>query len=170
MNQRLWYALYTYPNKEKKALSMLVGYKIEAFLPLQKEIRQWHDRRKKIEVPLFPNYIFVRICANERELVYSVPQIRYFISIEGKASVVPEEEIDTIKKAINGGVKVSNQVFSRKGEMVLISEGPFAGRKGVIVRLNGKTKIGLQLESLNKSILLDIEASMVKKFQPLQYA
>lgn len=162
MDEKKWYALYTFSNMEKKVQGELELLGLEQYLPIQTEIRQWHDRKKKVQIPLFRNYIFCCITNKERELVYRVPQVRCFVSINGKPCVISYHDIEGIKAGLDGGLKISNGQFSSCGAGVIIDSGPFAGFYGTLIRKKGRTRLCVRLQSLQQVILLELEASQLK--------
>ena len=96
--EKKWYALYTKPRWEKKIDSVLVRKGIESWCPLQKVERQWSDRKKVIEDPLFKSYVFVHIDPSERTKVLSTDGVLNFVHYLGKPAVIKDEEVATIKK------------------------------------------------------------------------
>ena len=88
-----WLVLYTYPNREKAAAREANKLNIETFLPMHTEYRQWHDRVKKVQVPLFRNYVFVRPDAQQKHLIYNINHVSHFVCSEGRPSVVHDKEI-----------------------------------------------------------------------------
>ena len=93
-----WYVLYVQSRKEKKVAEMLQEMKVQVYCPHIKEIRQWSDRKKTIESPLFKSYVFVRLQDRERQLVFGVPGVVRYLFWLGKPAVVRDEEIQAIKK------------------------------------------------------------------------
>ncbi len=157
-----WYVVYTYPKCEHKADRKLKDLGITTFLPKQKVVRQWSDRKKKLEVPLFPNYVFVNVLPHKRFNILKVRELVRFVSFEGKPAVIPQETISSIKKILNGEVDVSNGCFNRAGMKVSISRGQFSGAKGVLIRKNGRSRLIIQIQALNREISVDISVECVE--------
>src|SRR5688572_14119498 len=107
-NDPKWNVVYTRPKSEKKVASSISKMGIESYLPLQKVVRQWSDRKKKMEVPLFPNYVFVKIEETERGYLYSIKELVRFVSLEKIPVVVRENEILAIKHVLSGNFEVSS--------------------------------------------------------------
>ncbi len=101
MNNKHWYALYTKSRNEKKVHQLLEEAGIESYLPLIKTLKQWSDRKKWVEEPLFKSYIFVQVQANQYYHVLNIPGIVRYITFEGKAVIVPEKQILAIKQFLN---------------------------------------------------------------------
>ena len=157
-----WYVVYTYPKCERKANKKLKDLGITTFLPMQKVVRQWSDRKKKIEVPLFPNYIFINVLPHERFNALKVRELVRYVSFARKPAIIPQEVINSIRKVLNGEVDVSNECFNKVGVEVTISRGRFSGAKGVLIRKNGKYRLIVYLETLNSELSVDVPASDVE--------
>lgn len=157
-----WYLLYTCTNFEKKLSNLLQELKIETFLPLQKEIRIWSDRKKMLEVPLFPNYLFVKTQESKLPSIYGMPGVVRFVTFGSKPLVVREEEINLINNLI-----VSEQVIYKnnffKGDRVKVVKGPLCGWEGVLFEEKGKSRFGIKLDSIEQSISIDICSSCLDK-------
>src|SRR5450755_3180721 len=95
-----WFALQTKPRHEKKAAVELEEKDVVVFLPLYNAIHQWSDRTREVQLPLFPNYVFVRIGASlsERTVVLRTNGVRSFVGMRGTGVSVPDEEIDAIQQ------------------------------------------------------------------------
>jgi transcriptional antiterminator RfaH len=150
------------PQHEKKIYETLKKKAINAFLPLKKEMRFWSDRKKKIEVPLFPSYVFVNLNFKDRYKVFEVPGIIRYLDSNTLPTVVPDQEITLIKEALGGAIEVSNSNFA-KGDKVVITSGPLKNIIGVLINKNGSKKILLEISSLNKKIIVDLAPFKVKK-------
>ena len=127
-----WYVLYTKPRSEKKTALMLENSGIEVYCPTIKEVRQWSDRKKTIEVPLFKSYLFVYLAPHEREMVYDAPGVVRYLFWLNRPAVVKDQEIETLQKWLSKEV-VSVKVQDLKvGDCLNVIEGPFKGKKGLI--------------------------------------
>ena len=92
-----WYAIYTKPRAEKIVNQRLLEEGVETFLPLQKTYRIWSDRKKLVEIPLLPSYLFVRTKVKNFHYVYRIQGIVKFVSFEGKPVSIPQNQIDNIR-------------------------------------------------------------------------
>jgi transcription antitermination factor NusG len=156
-NEKKWYALYTKPRWEKKIDSYLIRKNIESWCPLQKIERQWSDRKKIIEEPLFKSYVFVKISDDERLSVLQTEGVINFVHHLRKPAVIREEEIKNIKLyLLEKDVHLSIQSMQsfQKDDKVIISQGIFMDNKGTILRNEGK-KIYVQLESLGQVMIVE---------------
>ena len=143
-----WYVLYVQSRNEKKVAEMLQEMKVQVYCPHIKEIRQWSDRKKTIESPLFKSYVFVRLQDRERQLVFGVPGVVRYLFWLGKPAVVRDEEIQAIKKWLEED-EVEEITLSKlvPGDELHIKNGILKNQKAVIQEV-GKTRIRLVLAGL----------------------
>ncbi|MBC5841494.1 UpxY family transcription antiterminator [Flavobacterium sp. F-380] len=143
-----WYVLYTKPKWEKKVAEQLSKNGIECYCPLVVQVRQWSDRKKKVEVPLFNSYIFVQLSEADRNVVFDSPGVVRYLFWLGKPAIVRDEEIKVIKKWLNNTVDTDISVSHYKvGDSVEIESGPFLSQKAIVQQVNSNNYI-LVLESL----------------------
>jgi transcription antitermination factor NusG len=156
-----WYAVYTRSNAERKAQEKVARIGVEAFLPLHSVLRQWSDRKKKMQMPLFPNYLFVKT-SREREFdLLHIPELVRFISFGGTPLAIPEKEIESIRYVLVGGAEIHREEFRyRCGEKVIITKGRFAGVEGFVTK-SGLKRLVIQIEALQQAISIDIPVDCV---------
>ena len=143
-----WYVVYTKPKWEKKVAEQLRNIGIECYCPLITHVRQWSDRKKKVEVPLFNSYVFVQLPEIDRNLVFqSAGAVRYLFWL-GKPAIVRDEEIEIIKKGLDGpdSCEVSLIPF-QVGDKIELDSGPFSAQTAIVQEVNNNHYI-LVLESL----------------------
>jgi len=143
-----WYAIYTKPRSEKKVTERLSGSGIEAYCPLMKTLRQWSDRKKKVQLPMFPGYVFVYISEIERILVLQDYGVLNFVFWLGKPAIIRDNEINAIREIADRGeeINISSEAFE-VGRLVKIPEGPFKGMTGTVDKLD-KRKVIVLVEQL----------------------
>src|SRR3982074_882250 len=125
-----WYAAYTVPRHEKTVASQLAG-EIETYLPLYRSVRRWNGRRAEIDLPLFPNYVFVRFAVNERIKVVRHPSVVSIVSFGAKLACLPDSEIELLRNAISVG-KVFPHPFLLTGKRVRVKSGPLSGLEATV--------------------------------------
>jgi transcription antitermination factor NusG len=162
---RNWHIAYTFPKAEKQVFATLKKMEITSYLPLQRVTRTWSDRQKQIELPLFPNYIFIYTSARERYIPLQIKNILRYVSFGGEPAIVTDSVIDSLKKMVDKEVEISNDKFPSIGVRVKINQGPFAGVEGLLIRKNGKTRLTVQIESLNREVSVEIPASIATAMQ-----
>ena len=156
-----WYVIYTHPQQERKIYANLLHQNLTAYLPMQIVVRRWSDRMKQLTTPLFPNYLFVRITDRERASVLKLAGVARFISFEGRAALIADEEIEIIRRMEGANAEPEPGLIT--GDRVQIMQGPFAGLEGVLFKKQGKERFGLRLDGLRQVLSLDIFVSFLKK-------
>jgi len=171
-----WFVLYTRSNCEKKVSELLTKREIENYCPLNKVYRQWSDRKKIVDMPLFSSYVFVRVLEKEltglKSLTSNIVNLVYWL---GKPAVVKDHEIDNIKFFLN---EYSNIKLEKRNvdinEDVLIMRGPFFNHQGVVKSIKNNSVL-VSLPSLGYSMIAEIPISNVKilnadyEVEPSQY-
>ena len=159
-----WYAIYTNPRAEKQVYQRLVEVGVETFLPLQKTYRVWSDRKKLIEKPLIPSYLFVRIHARNFHNVYTQPGVVKFISFEGKPVSIPNNQIDNLKLLVNSDAKiaVSSEIFA-KGDNVEVISGSLIGLTGELIKVGNQNRVVIRIDRLDQNLLLKIPKAFLRK-------
>ena len=148
-----WFVLYTKPKQELRVVDELSKIGINSYCPTVKMIKQYSDRKKKIEKPLIPSYIMVYIEESKRKSVFSIPGIVRYLFWLGKPAMVHENEINIMKKHLEGvysSISISKLII---GQLYKISEGPLVGNTGKIVEMK-KNKVKLELASLGMTVVL----------------
>jgi transcription antitermination factor NusG len=143
-----WYVLYVQYRKEIKVTQMLENMAIEVYCPLIKETKQWSDRKKNIETPLFKSYVFVRLSEKERDLVFSVPGVVRYLFWLGKPALVRNDEINTIKNwLIDDNIEDITLSKLIPGDELEIKKGILKNHKAVIQEV-GKKRMRLAIPGL----------------------
>ncbi len=162
MNQ--WYAFYCRSRHEKKAAEKLLKNGLDVFLPLQTIIRQWSDRKKKVEEPLFKGYLFVHCTEKELYRVCAVPGIVAPVKIVGRYGFLRPEEKEGIERLLATGVYAEAvETDWKKGDRVQITEGLMKGLQGTCISESGFDYFLLEIDSLKLSLRVRIPAATLKK-------
>lgn len=155
-----WYALHTRSRFEQKVYEGLCGKTLEAFLPRIQVMSRRKDRRKKILVPLIPGYVFVRsVLAPEayHQIIQTVGVVR-MIAFKGQPVPADDEEIASLMILDGTDRTVQNRTYMRKGERVMIMEGPLKGLTGFYVRHKGRSdRVVVSVDLLQRSLEVEIE-------------
>ena len=162
-DNREWFAIYVKSRSEKKILKLLEDIGIESFLPLITRVKQWSDRKKKVEEPLFRSYLFVNISLSDYYTVLNVNGVVKFITFEKKPVPVPDNQIIAIKKYLNDTElhSIDYEDF-KEGELVRIKSGQMKDLIGRFVKINGKHRIIIDIETVGQSIPINIARSNVE--------
>jgi len=161
--EKKWYAVYTKPRWEKKIDSVLIRKGIESWCPLQKIERQWSDRKKIIEDPLFKSYVFVRISNEEKTKVLMTDGVLNFVHYLGKPAVIKNEEVDTIKRYLaekDASIFIISQEGFVEETKIKVNHGVFMGNEGTVLR-SGKKKVYVKLESLGQVMVVEFPAEFL---------
>lgn len=150
-----WYVLYTKPRNEKKVALSLQELGITAYCPLQTVVKQWSDRKKKVQEPLFSSYVFVHLSEQQRDLVFQVAGVVRYLFWLGKPAVVRDEEIETLKAWLETTSHTLSVARYEPGTRITLTEGYFKGQSGVVKTHSG-TKLQLVLESLGVLVTMEV--------------
>ncbi|KAF2513521.1 UpxY family transcription antiterminator [Flavobacterium foetidum] len=143
-----WYVIYTKPKWEKKVAEKLEQSGIECYCPLITQIKQWSDRKKKVEVPLFNSYVFVRLEEAERNSVFQVSGVVRYLFWLGKPAIVKDEEIEIIKSSLKSPNIADVTVTAiQVGDKIKLESGAFSNQEAIVQEVS-KTHYILILESL----------------------
>lgn len=153
-----WYVLYTKPRNEKKVALSLQEMGIISYCPLQTVIKQWSDRKKKVQEPLFSSYVFVNIAEQQRDLVFQIAGVVRYLFWLGKPAVVRDEEIETLKAWLATSSPMVSVSRYEPGTRITLTEGYFKGQSGVVKTHSG-TKLQLVLESLGVLVTMEVRSS-----------
>ena len=151
-----WYVTYTCPRHEKYVAQQLTEREIGSFLPLYTSVRRWKDRRKCLELPLFPGYVFVQMTDRNRLDILRLPGVVQIVSFQGKPAPVPLAEIDALRRGMAGSVVVQPHPFLQAGRRVRIIDGPMAGVEGIFVRRKDQVRIVISISLIQRSVAMEI--------------
>lgn len=163
MEDCLWFAVYVKSRSEKKVHQALLKQEIDVFLPLQKRLKQWSDRKKWIEEPLIRSYLFVKITSKDYYNVLNTYGVVRYVTFLNKAISIPEWQIDILKKTVN--LKIENEVtreIMHPGASVEVISGPFQGTQGQLVDFLGKKMFLIEISHIGHSLLLKIPPDLIK--------
>jgi len=153
-----WYAVYTAPKHEKRLAQHFDTRHIEHFLPLYHAVRRWKDGSKvNLELPLFPSYIFVRIARNQRTRVLEVPGVVSIVGNGNEVASLLDSEIEALRCAVLS-MKIEPHPYLVVGQKVRISNGPFLGLEGVLLRKKNVFRVILTLSIIMESVALELDA------------
>ena len=154
-----WYAVHTRQRHEKRVAHLLKEKRVSTFLPTLQQVHRWCDRRSRVEVPMFGCYAFVRIAqtAADRLNVLRTPGILAFVGSEGHGTPIPDEQIESLKKAIKEKIPCIEHPFISAGQRVRIRGGALNGVEGILMRQGGEQSVVLTVELLRRSISIRVD-------------
>ncbi|RKY81341.1 antitermination protein NusG [candidate division KSB1 bacterium] len=157
-----WYALYTKSRHEKVVVSQIEDMGIECYAPLKEVVSFWSDRKKIIQKPLFPSYVFVYGDKKERYRAVQAEGAVMYITFNGRPARVLQEEIDLIKRFLKEDKSVQPCEYFNKGDLVEIIRGPLSGYKGILKEINNKYRFVVNIDSINQGLCVNISINDVK--------
>ncbi len=163
-NELKWLVVYVASRQEKKSSEKLRDKGIEVYLPIAKRLRQWSDRKKWVDFPMFPGYLFVRPALDQRDAVLHVPGILQYLRYNKEDAVVRDDEIQAIRNIEKSGYSVENLPSSgfEIGEMYEISEGPLHGQVVRLIQIKNKKEVVVILESIGQAVKIDIPGGLLQ--------
>ncbi len=162
-----WYAAHVRVNQEKRVATHLEGRGIAHFLPSCESLRQWKDRRKLLDVPLFPGYLFVHIPLQQSLKVLTVPNV---VSLVGnRVSPVPisSHEIEALREGLLLK-RVTPAIELHVGQRVRIVSGPFQGMEGILASKKNK-RVALSIDVIQRCFLVDVTTDEIEPLEPRIY-
>ena len=153
---RSWFAISVYPRHEKLVAEMCRVRGVDYLLPLYSSLRRWKDRRKLLEMVLFPGYVFVRIALSERLRVLVLPGVARFVCFQGQPAVVPEREMQVLGAGAQG-VSLLPHPYLKKGCAVRVRSGPMAGIEGILVRRKDRFRVVISIDLIQRSVAAEVD-------------
>jgi transcription antitermination factor NusG len=160
---RRWYAVYTSANHEKRVVDQLAPRAIEHFLPLYESVRRWKDRRMKLQLPLFPGYVFVRLWLGERLKVLQVPGVVRFVGFAGGPAVLPELQIEALRSSLRAQLHAEPCPYIMVGRRVRVMRGPLEGVTGILIRKKNVLRVVVSLDLLVRSAAVEVDAADIER-------
>ncbi|MBZ5701431.1 MAG: UpxY family transcription antiterminator [Acidobacteriia bacterium] len=153
-----WYAAYTCAQHEKRVAEQLAERVVEHFLPLYASVRQWKDRRVRLELPLFPSYIFVRLALRDRLRVLQVPSVVRLVGFGGLPTALPDEQMEILRAGLGGELRAEPHPFLTEGRRVRVVRGSLAGMEGIVVRKKKQMRLVVSVELIQRSMAVEMDA------------
>ena len=154
-----WYAVQTFARHEKRVQERFIDQSVVSFLPLYKTVSRWKDRKVRLQLPLFPGYIFVNLdLAAERLKVLKVPGVVRIVNFGGVGSQIPSREIDALRAGLLGGFRVEPHPYLKVGHRARVKSGPFQGLIGIVLRKKNCERLILSLDLIQRSVAVEIDA------------
>jgi transcriptional antiterminator RfaH len=162
--KKKWYAIYTKSRAERTVCTRLLEQGIDSYLPIVKTLRQWSDRKKWVEKPLFNSYVFVYITQLEYYTVLKTDGVVKYICFEGKAVPIPDYQIENLRLIENSDADIehSNIVF-KEGERIQVTMGSMKGLKGELVKSGRKSRVLVRIDHISQNLLVNIPTSYLCK-------
>lgn len=156
--QEGWYLVYTKPRHEKKVQTRLAEKEVRSFLPMRKILRTWHDRKKYVDEPCFPSYVFIYLDDGQKYYEgLDTEGVLYYVKTGKETARVSDAIVNNIKLVSGraGDMEVSDRYF-QPGRQLIITEGALAGLSCEVVELNRKQKLLVRVDLLQRNLLLTL--------------
>lgn len=159
-----WYAIQTRSRHEKMVVQQLQNQGIITFLPLSSQLREWSDRQKLVEFPLFPGYAFVRMVygPEERLRVLHTEGVVNFVGTSGQGIAIPEKQIEHIQTLLANKVPFESYPFLKAGQRVRIRGGALNGTEGILVRQDADRMLVISVELIQRSLSIRLRGYEVE--------
>ena len=157
-----WYAVHVFSRHEKQVVTQLQERRVDCFLPVYRSVRRWKDRRKELDLVLFPGYVFVHMDLKDRLRVLQLPSVVRFISFNGHPVPLPEGEIETLSHGLASGIRAEPHPYLKVGNRVLVRSGPLAGAQGILIRKKEKFRILLSIDLIMRSVAVEVDEADVE--------
>ena len=151
-----WYAAYVCTNHERRVAQQLNERHVETFLPLYRSVRRWKDRRKELQLALFPSYVFVHMDVRDRLQVLQLPGVVHLVSFGGVPAPLPHIEIEALRNGLSNDGRVESHPYLAAGRRVRIVDGAFSGIEGIVVRRKEKLRVVLSISLIQRSVAIEV--------------
>ena len=158
----VWYALKVRHNMERSAAAFLSQRGFDQFLPLQRSHRIWSDRIKQSEKPLFPGYVFGRFDYRVRSKVLATPGVIYIVSTGRVPAVVNQEELASIRTALESKIPLSPWRYVPSGTAVVVEKGPLRGVTGILEKIKRDHHLIISVSLLQRSVAIEMQPDWVR--------
>jgi transcription antitermination factor NusG len=152
-----WYALYTCPRHEKVVAQQIERRNLRCFLPVYRSVRRWKDRRKELELALFPGYVFVRMLLENRQRVLELPGVVRLVSFNGQPAALPADEMEALQSRLSGDLKIEPHPYLRVGRRVRVRNGAMQGLEGIMVRRKERCRVVLSIDLIMRSVAVEVD-------------
>jgi len=157
-----WYAVWTRSRHEQVVRTQLDEKLVTAFLPTMTRWSRWKDRKKQIDVPLFPGYVFARFDSSERLAVLKCSGVVSIVSFNGEPAPVPDHEIESIRTLVASTLPYDPCPTIKTGTLVEVSHGPLKGVVGRLTRKGSQARLVLSVDLIGQAVSVQVDAADVK--------
>ncbi len=158
-----WYAVYTKSRFEKKVAEELEKKKVEYYLPMQKSLKQWSDRKKYIEEPLFKSYIFVKVSNQDYLDVLTTNGAVCYVTIGKEKIAIPDFQIEAVRTYLGEQEIDKTMGYFEEGNEVEVAYGSLKGLRGKLISAKDSRKLMVQIDAINQNITITLAAHLLKK-------
>ena len=159
-----WYAVSVRPRHEKLVTRHLDHEGLNCFLPFYRSVRRWKDRRKELDMALFPGYVFVNLNPNPRGRlgVLKAPGVLRFVTFQGQPAVVPDSEIRALASSMSAGLRPQPHPYLCQGKKVRVKRGPLLGAEGIMIRRKERFRLVVSINLISRSVMFEVDEADVE--------
>lgn len=157
-----WYAAYTRSRHEMISAEEMKRRAIEQFVPTYEAVRRWKDRQKRLSLPLFPGYVFVRIALDERRRVLVIPGVVRLVGFGDRPVPLDDDEIEKLRSLLSHRAHMQPHPYLKAGRTIRILRGALAGLEGVLIRRKGRVRLLMSIELIRCSATIEVDAADVE--------
>ena len=159
-----WFAVYTRSRHEKVVAEELWNRSIESFLPLRQQVSIWKDRRKLVQLPLFPGYLFVKTNMNAHRLdILKVPSVVRIIGFAGTPEPIPDSQVSAVKSLVFHQMELDPYPYLTEGDPVRIVRGPLRDLEGRLIEKKNRFTFVIAIDLIQQAVACEIDAADVEK-------
>jgi transcription antitermination factor NusG len=157
-----WYAVSVRPRHEKLMTRHLEHQGLNHFLPLYRSVRRWKDRRKELDMALFPGYVFVNLNLRDRLRVLRAPGAVQFVTFQGQPAAIPDSEIRALESSLSAGLRLQPHPYLHQGARVRLKRGPLVGAEGIMIRRKERFRLVLSIDLIMRSVVFEVDEADVE--------
>ena len=157
-----WYAVSVRPRHEKLVARYLEYQGLNYFLPVYRSVRRWKDRRKELDMALFPGYVIVNLNLRDRRGVLQAPGVVQFVTFQGQPAAVPDSEIRALESSMSAGLRPQPHPYLYQGRRVRVKRGPLVGAEGILIRRKERFRLVLSIDLILRSVVLEVDEADVE--------
>jgi len=135
---------------------------LNCFLPVYRSVRRWKDRRKELDMALFPGYVFVNLSLPDRLGVLRAPGVLRFVTFQGQPAAVPDSEIRALESSMSAGLQPQPHPYLRQCTKVRVKHGPLVGAEGIMIRRKDRFRLVLSIDLIMRSVMLEVDEADVE--------
>lgn len=160
-----WFAAYTVANHEKRVARQLADRGVPYHLPLYQSMRQWKDRKVRLDLPLFPGYVFVEISLRDQLKVLQIPSLVRLVGFGSRPTALPESDVAAIRMCLQNPGRIEPHLVIATGQHVRIVRGALAGLEGILARKKGISRLVLSVSLIMRAVAMEVDESDVEPVQ-----
>ena len=163
-----WYALYTCSRQEKRVAEQIERRRVSCFLPLYRSLRRWKDRRKGLDLVLFPGYGFVRMKLEDWSRVLQLPGVLRVVSLDGRPAALPVGEIERLRERLSRSSKIAPHPYLCTGRRVRVLNGSLEGLEGVVACRKESCRLVLSMDVIQRSVAVEVDEAELEMVSTLR--